>query len=128
MAMAVLLLRITALLFVAFGVAFAIAPEDLADLITGSTPATSSGVIDMRATYGGVALGIGLFVGYCARRAETVRLGLVAALLVLVGLAGTRLLGIVADGSPNGFMIGLLAAEIAFVSLLWVSIRRLGAR
>ena len=125
MPFAVLLLRITSVLFVAFGVGFAVAPQDLADLVTDGAPSVPSAVTDMRAAYGGVALGLGLFIGYCARRAETVRLGLMASTLVLVSLAAARLLGMIVDGSPNAFMVVFLGLEIISVWLFMIALRRL---
>ena len=124
MSLAVLLLRITSVLFVAFGIGFAVAPQDLAELVTGAAPSVSSAVTDMRATYGGVPLGIGLFIGYCARRPETVRLGLLASLAVVASLGAARLVGIIVDGSPNGFMLVFLATEMASVWLFVIALRR----
>ncbi len=49
-------------------------------------------MIDMRATYGGTALGLGLFFGFCARNPAVLRAGLLASLMVLSGIAGGRLL------------------------------------
>ena len=126
MKFSVLLLWITAALFVAFGLGFAFAPEALADLVTGAAPSTSSGVTDMRATYGGVVIGLGLFVGLCARRPEWVRMGLIASLLVVASIGATRLGGIIADGSPNAFMIIFLALELLSVGLYAFALGQLG--
>ena len=124
MTLSIVLLRITSLLFVAFGIGFVIAPQDLAELVTGAAPSAPSAVTDMRATYGGVPLGIGLFIGYCARRPETVRLGILASLTVIASLGAARLVGIIVDGSPNGFMMVFLATEIASVLLFLVALQR----
>ena len=122
---AVTLLWIVCGAFIAFGLAFTIAPESVADLVTGTAPTTSSGVIDMRATYGGVAIGMGIFVGLCARRGDWTRIGLIFSLLVLVTIGAARVVGIVADGSPNGWMLAFLGLEIASVALLAFSLGRL---
>jgi hypothetical protein len=65
------LLRVNAALFIAFGTCFIVAPEFFADALTGSEPWTSSALIDMRATYGGMCLGVGLAFWFCARQRET---------------------------------------------------------
>ena len=112
------LLWINSALFVVFGACFVVAPEFFATVITGAAPGTPSAITDMRATYGGMGLGIGLLFGFCARQPSTVQVGLIAALLVLGSTATARLVGIIADGSPNLFMFLLLGAELLFVALL----------
>lgn len=118
------LLWINAVLFVLFGIGFIVAPGSLSFLITGAAPGTSSAVIDMRATYGGMAFCAGLFFGFCARNPGTLRSGLLASLLTLSGIAGGRLIGIFADGSPNNWMFLLLAAELLFVGLMTVALKQ----
>jgi hypothetical protein len=53
------LIRLNAAFFVVYGLAFVLAPEAVGRAITGSAPDTSSGVIDMRATYGGMTVAVG---------------------------------------------------------------------
>lgn len=122
MKLGVALLRISSVAFVAF----ALAPDTFADLVTGAVPATPSASIDMRATYGGVALGLGVFYWLAARRAEWVRMGVLASLLVIAGIAAARAVGIVADGQPNTFMLLFLVLEVVAVVLSDVALRRLG--
>jgi hypothetical protein len=93
-------------------------------LLTGAAPGTASAMTDMRATYGGTALGLGLFFGFCARDPNILRTGLLASLIVLSGIAGGRLFGIFVDGSPNGWMFLLLAAELLFVGLMAMALKR----
>ncbi|HYZ90785.1 MAG TPA: DUF4345 domain-containing protein [Actinomycetota bacterium] len=109
----VVLLHIVAVLFAGFGVGFAAVPEQLSELLFDAAPGSSSATIDMRATYGGVAVGLAAFVWLCSERRDWVRPGLLVTTLVLAALALTRLIGIVADGSPNGFVIAFLVLEIA---------------
>lgn len=111
-----LLLWINAILFILFGMGFILAPSPLAQWITGSTPSTTSGMIDLRATYGGLALGIGIFWALCASNGSE-RNGLLSAILVLLAVAIGRITGILLDGNPNLFMLILLAAEIIFAIL-----------
>jgi hypothetical protein len=125
MRFAVILLWITAALFVGFGVGFVAAPRELAEFITGGAPSIPSARIDMRATYGGVALGMGLFFGLCAARPAWVRPGLVGSLLVVASIAGARVVGVVVDGAPNAFMLLLLSTEVIFVGLYTMALRQL---
>ncbi len=114
------LLWANGLLFVLFGVGFLFQPTQLAMLITQSAPISSSGLIDMRATYGGLSLGIGLYLGLCARTGAN-RSGLLVSSSVLSCAALGRLLGFILDGKPTLMMVLLLAAEIVF-SILSVTV------
>jgi hypothetical protein len=119
------LLRVTAALFIVFGACFIVAPEFFASTLTGSEPWTRSALIDMRATYGGMGLGIGLVFWFCALQRETVIAGLVATFLVLGTTALARVIGFIADGSPNIFMQAMFAAEVLFVVLSASALKRL---
>ena len=84
------LLWINAAFFLLFGALFLVAPGVFAELLTGAAPATTNALIDIRATYGGMALGIGLFFAFCARQQASVRIGLIASLLVAAGIVFGR--------------------------------------
>lgn len=108
-------------LFVVFGIGFLLVPEALAEFVTGAAPSTASAVTDMRATYGGMALGLGLIFGLSARDSQTVNLGVWGVFLVMISLAGGRLLGIILDGAPNAFIYLLFVAEAVMAILgFWV--------
>ncbi|WP_077530018.1 DUF4345 domain-containing protein [Vreelandella utahensis] len=117
------LVWINCALFIAFGLGFTFAPAFLASVVTGAEPATPSAVIDMRATYGGMALGLATLFWLCARDEQGVSIGIRGVLGVMVFLALSRLLGIVIDGSPNAFMVLLLAAEVVMAVLAVVALR-----
>lgn len=70
-----MLVWINCVLFVVFGFGFLLAPEVLAEFVTSTSPSTASAVTDMRATYGGMALGLGLIFGLSARDLQTLSLG-----------------------------------------------------
>lgn len=78
----------------------------------------------MRATYGGMALGIAIFFGICARNPDTVRIGLIASALVLSGIAFGRIMGMFIDGNPNIFIYLLLSAEVLFAALILFALKR----
>jgi uncharacterized membrane protein len=118
------LLRVNAVLFIVFGICFVVAPEFFAYELTRSVPWTSSALIDMRATYGGMGLGIGLLFWFLASQRETVIAGLVSSFLLLGATAMARMVGFVADGSPNIFMQVRFGAEVLFVVLSAAALKR----
>lgn len=118
------LLRVNAALFIAFGICFIVAPVFFAEILTGSEPWTTSALIDMRATYGGMGLGIGLLFWFLARQRETVIAGLVGASLVLGATALARVVGFLADGAPDLSMLALFGAEVLFVALSATALKR----
>jgi hypothetical protein len=111
------LLRINSALFVIFGACFIVAPVFFAQALTGSEPWTSSALTDMRATYGGMGLGIGLLLWFLARQRETIIAGLAGAALVLGAIALGRVVGFLTDGAPNALMLAMFCAEILFAVL-----------
>lgn len=104
-------------IFALYGIAFALFPEPMAIFVTGSIPESTSALIDMRATYGGLCLAVGVVFALLACKAAMVRTGVVVLAIVLGGMAGTRALGIILDGDPNPLMNLYLATEI-LVALL----------
>lgn len=111
-------------LFIAFGLGFVLAPEALATLITGAAPITPSAITDMRATYGGMALGLASIFGFCGRNEDYVQLGVQGVFAVMVALAGARIFGMVIDGTPNIFMFALLFAEVVMAILAFSALRQ----
>lgn len=107
-----ILVRLTAAVFVVTGMGFVIAPESLSGLVTGGGPATLSGLIDMRATYGGVQLAMGLLLWMLASNPLWLKPGLIGVLITMLGMASGRAYGIVVDGSPNTMMWCFLALEV----------------
>jgi len=116
------LLWVNAGLFIAFGVGFALAPAYFAGLFTGDVPSTTSAAIDMRATYGGLGIGVGIWL--LLSQGQT-RLGLQGLCAVLGAIAFGRALGLGIDGSANGFMLAFLASEIGMLLLAFYAMRRI---
>jgi len=73
---------------------------------------------EIRATYGGLLLGIGLFLLYSAF--FEVKIGLVAVLLIVGGIGITRLFSIFYDNSSSSIHWYLLAMELASVIIALV--------
>ena len=112
-----ILIWLNAGVFLLYGLGFIFFPEALSLWVTDAFPASTSGMIDMRATYGGLALGFGLLLAYSTRKSNDLRLGLWAVILAVGGMAFGRIVGIFVDGSPNTMMYIYLALEILVVAI-----------
>jgi hypothetical protein len=118
------ILWLNAMLFIAYGLGFALIPETLGQLLVGDAPDTTSAVIDMRATYGGMTIGLGIVFALLAAREEFVSVGLKGVIAVMALMAGTRLLGIVVDGQHNSVMTLYLIAEVLMALVATWALRK----
>lgn len=89
---------------------------------------TVSALNELRATYGGMQIGIGLFLLAGVGMAALMRPALLAQALLVGGLVVGRLVGIALDGLPSGFVQGLLALELTIAVLSVLLYRRHIAR
>lgn len=90
---ALIVLGLTSLIFAGFGVAFLLAPAALLATL-GIDLGGATGVVEIRAVYGGMNLGLGLY-GLAALRKPTQRMPAAQVLaLVLATIAAARLLGV----------------------------------
>lgn len=103
-------LGLGALVFLAIGALFLVAPSYWAGVVDISLP-TAMARTDLRATYGGFDLCFGLFLGLCTLRPDWIRPGLVALGLALAGFASGRLLGFVVEGAADRLMILFAVVE-----------------
>ena len=87
--------------------------------------ADNRGIIELRAMYGGLQIGVGLFLAWCALHPERVRLGLLAATLEIGGLGLTRLasyLVMSADGWLTPFLCVVeVTITVISAATLWVT-------
>lgn len=113
-----------ALVFGLYGLGCVVAPEAMLYWATGSAPATASGVIDVRATYGGMSAAVGALLLLLAWRPETVRIGVWAVLLLMLGMAGGRSVGLLLDGSGNAVMWTYFGLEILTATAALLLLRR----
>lgn len=106
-----------ALAFLSFGVAFTLAPAPLFTILDldASAPAARS---DLRAVYGGLELGLALFLLRCAR--DRVALGLEVASWAMGGLLAVRLLSLPIDRPEPWPTLGFSAAEALAFASLWL--------
>ena len=112
--MSKLLVYLTALFFLLYGVIFAVFPVEMANLSTGSSPNSTSATIDFRATYGGAQFAIGLALILVFKIKQDVTLALIIVAITLLSMAFGRLIGILLDGQPNTLMYVYLVAELVF--------------
>jgi hypothetical protein len=116
-------LAAAAVLFAAFGMAFAVAPHRLAALVDIPLQ-TNTATIDFVATYGGFEIGFAIFLFTCLARPERVRLGLLASGWAVTGFAITRAIGLLVLGGARPVMYGALAFEVVCATLAFLAARR----
>jgi hypothetical protein len=86
--------------------------------------ATPGGLTEIRAFYGGLQVGLGCFLAWCARRPERLLSGLLAAGFAVGGIGIARALGLFLDEAPTGYHLANLAVEIVTVALVAVAVSR----
>ena len=112
-----------AVLFAAFGIAFASLPHRMAALVDIPLP-TSTATIDFIATYGGFEIGFAVFLFKCLARPERVRLGLQASGCAVAGFAIARAIALLMFGGAKPVMYGALAFETVCATIAFVAARR----
>jgi len=117
------LVTATGIFFIFYGAAFALYPIEMATLVTGDSPRTASGIIDLRATYGGMSIAVGAIILIVAANSARLALALLIIAIVLLAMAAGRVLGMLTDGSANAIMYVYLVMELV-VSAIALSIRK----
>ena len=118
-----LVLTVAAVLFAAFGLAFAAAPHQLAAFVEIPLTTTTA-TTDYIATYGGFQIGFAVFLFTCLARPERVRLGLLASGWAVAGFAIARGLAIVVLGSVKPVMYQALAFEAVSATIAFLAAAR----
>ena len=113
-------LSVLALFVLVAGVASFASPASLAQQAGWS--ATPGGLTEIRAFYGGVQLGPGCFIVWCARRLERVLPGLLVAGFAVGGIGIARAVGLFLDQAPTAYHLANLAVEIVTVALVAVAV------
>jgi hypothetical protein len=86
--------------------------------------ATPSGLTDLRAIYGGLQIGLGVFLLWCRSDPARTAAGLLALGLAIGSVGALRVLGLIVDGEPNAFHAANLAFEVATTALVVFAIAR----
>ncbi|GAB2489423.1 DUF4345 family protein [Arenimonas alkanexedens] len=115
-------LVLAALGFLGFGLAIVAAPE--AVLATVGISGTTAGLVELRAFYGGLELGLGAFLLICAAKPSWRAPGLLSVALINGGIALARLLGIALSGEFTGFFAGALVWEVGFTLAAVIALRK----
>tara|TARA_B110000305_G_scaffold222927_1_gene267016 strand:- start:284 stop:631 length:348 start_codon:yes stop_codon:yes gene_type:complete len=98
-------------------------PQEALQLLVQGKVSTRSEVVDLRATYGGMTMGVGLILFVLANNVSTLKIGLLAVFIVMLCMALGRIIGIVIDGEPNQLMYIYLALELSACALSWLLLR-----
>ncbi|HQW82578.1 MAG: DUF4345 domain-containing protein [Rhodanobacteraceae bacterium] len=108
-----LVLSLSGLSFLGFGIAFLIAPiETLA--LAGVATEGAIAATELRAFYGGVEVALGSAILFCATRTSRWRDGLWLTLICYGAIGLTRVVGMGIDGSDSFFLRFAAATEIGF--------------
>lgn len=119
-----LFLHFYAVVFWLYGLIYVLYPDLMLSFISGSEVANSNAAIDIRATYGGMSIAVGVFAHYTALNPARIKLGLIFVVLLMMAMALTRALGIVFEASANSAMYLLLISEIAAALVAAVLLQR----
>lgn len=121
--MAKAVLWIVGLVTLGFGLWSLLAPASVANIVQfGLT--TPAAMTEMRAFYGGIEIGLGLYWIFSAQSASMQRPALLAMSAVWLGVAGARAIGMLIDGGATGFLWAALATETASGAIAWLAYRR----
>ena len=88
----------------------------------GIAGTTAAGVVELRAFYGGLEVGLGLFLLMCASKRDWRVPGLWLVLLGNLAIGLTRLYGIADSGEFNTFFAAALAWELGFPAMAAVAL------
>jgi Domain of unknown function (DUF4345) len=116
-------LLLSAIVWLPYGIYCFLQPGSLAEA-AGVVATTPTATTELRAMYGGLQIAIGALA--CAALARPrLAAGVLLTLVFLTGgLASTRLLGVVMDGSWSGYTAGRLGFEVASAALALFALSR----
>jgi len=118
-----IVLALDAFLFAGFGALYWISPVAMAEKV-GIAMIGPGAVIDVQGLYGGLELGLGVFLGSCALSVDRTRLGLVAGACVLCGIALSRIVAVARFGLPDSSVAVLIGLDVLGAILnLWFALR-----
>jgi len=115
MKFAKVLVILTAIIFIGYGILFMFSPINMLRWVAESEVTSSSAVIDIRATYGGMSLAVGFILFMLSRRSQTLGLGLASTFVLMLGMAIGRSIGILLDQDANNMMYIYLGLELSVV-------------
>lgn len=105
-----IILILLAVAVTGLGAASLLFPIEMTAIVELPLPSPASR-IDVRAIYGGLVTGVGVFLLLCALRGDMVRTGLMAAACVFGGAAFGRFFGLTVEGFGQPLMVIVLLLE-----------------
>ena len=117
-----IVLWIAGISFIGFGLWALLAPASLAGLVHFEL-LDEIATTEMRAFYGGLDLGLGVYLIMGAIKPEMTRACLVAGAVLLGCIALARICGLLIDGSGSGVMYFALSTEIGGALACWLALR-----
>lgn len=114
---------VSALVFLGFGFAFLLAPAQMAAHIN-LLPDTPTALSDIRAVYGGLEVGLGLYLGIAALRRSWLASAVTLLSIAFAGVVAGRITSLVVDGTPGVIVFLAFALEAAgLLASLWAAAR-----
>lgn len=105
-----IVLSLDALAFGAFGALYLIRPEEMAASV-GIALKDRGALVDVQGMYGGLELGLALYLVYCLLGSTRRGFGLLAGACALTGIAATRALAVARFGLPGPAVFQLLIID-----------------
>lgn len=124
--MAKIVLWLFGLITLVLGVYSFFAPASIAQMV-GLGPIAPGGTTEIRAFYGGLEIGIGLYWILTAIKPAITRAGLYSMVFVWGAVALTRGIGVLLDSSASSTMLGALGLETVATVLAIIALKRLPA-
>jgi hypothetical protein len=118
-----ILVVLVGLVFVGVGAWALVDVRGIASFL-GVTPAGPGSELELRAMYGGLEIGLGLFLLWCAANKSTLRIGLLCTAATVGGLGLVRIVGIMMDPNQPSMQLLFALAELAATALVVIEIVR----
>lgn len=119
-----IILALDALVFGLFGALYWVIPAQMAAKV-GVTMTNPAGLIDVQGLYGGLEVGLALFLAWCALSPDRIRIGLAAGAFALGGIAISRFVAIAHFGMPDAAVTGLVALDLVGAVLNLAFLKRI---
>ncbi|MFK7895534.1 MAG: DUF4345 domain-containing protein [Myxococcota bacterium] len=116
-------LQVVGVLTLIFGLIYLLVPTAMTEP-AGFGSLGGSALTDVRATYGGFQIGMGIFLLWTSRAPGRMRSGLVLLVLAIGSLFLSRILGVLMDGELSAFHMQGLAVESTMTALTLYLIRK----
>ena len=117
-----LFLYVVAGFYLLFAILYFVFPAALTEPM-GLT-ASNAGLIDIRAVFGGVQLGLAIFLWWSTQADDRIYPGLLVTVLLTGGIALGRILGIILAGEIGNHWIGLVIEIVVTGIGVWLILRR----